>query len=153
MEGYAMQKGVLISLGILFAVAVLINGCSKPEEKKAPAVVQKQNVEQKAPAAKQEMTEKAEATAETATITDQAVETAKEMGKQMAEEAIEKLPEEVQQAVDVAKEYSKAQMEQAATEEAQKAIRVEAPKDTGASLEQTMKDKAVQEGMKLPGKF
>jgi hypothetical protein len=65
-------------------------------------------------------------------MTDQAVETAKEIGKQDAEDAIEKLPEEVQQAIDVAKEVT--------------------AEETPKAAEEMMKEEAVQEGMKLPGK-
>ena len=56
-----MKKGIFYGFGILFVVAILISGCSKPEEKKAEAPpVEKQTVQEKAPAAQQEMAEKAE---------------------------------------------------------------------------------------------
>ena len=62
-----MKKGILSGLGVLFVAAILISGCSKPEEKKAEAPpVQKQTVQEKAPAVKQETAEKAEPTAEKA---------------------------------------------------------------------------------------
>ncbi|MDX2433033.1 MAG: hypothetical protein QNK14_00275, partial [Desulfobacterales bacterium] len=67
-----MKKGILGSFGALFVVAILISGCSKPEEKKAAAPpVEKQTVQEKAPVVKQEMEEKVEPTVESATMTDQ----------------------------------------------------------------------------------
>jgi lipid-binding SYLF domain-containing protein len=67
-----MKKGILGSFGALFVVAILISGCSKPEEKKAEAPpVEKQTVQEKAPVVKQEMEEKVEPTVESATMTDQ----------------------------------------------------------------------------------
>ena len=79
-----MKKGILSGLGVLFVAAILISGCSKPEEKKAEAPpVQKQTVQEKAPAVKQETAEKAEPTAEkaepaveSATRTDKAIDVA-----------------------------------------------------------------------------
>ena len=67
-----MKKGILGSFGVLFVVAILISGCSKPEEKKAEAPpVEKQTVQEKAPVVKQEMEEKVEPTVESAPMTDQ----------------------------------------------------------------------------------
>jgi lipid-binding SYLF domain-containing protein len=67
-----MLKGILSSFGVLFVVAILISGCSKPEEKKVEAPpVEKQIVQEKAPAVKQEMVEKVEPAAEPATMTEQ----------------------------------------------------------------------------------
>jgi lipid-binding SYLF domain-containing protein len=67
-----MLKGILSSFGVLFVVAILISGCSKPEEKKVEAPpVEKQIVQEKAPAVKQEMVEKVEPAAEPATRTEQ----------------------------------------------------------------------------------
>jgi type IV secretory pathway VirB10-like protein len=129
-----MKKEMLISFGILFAVAVLISGCSKPEEKKAETPpVEKQIVQEKAPAVKQEMAEKVEPAAESTTMEEQAIKAAKEMGQQALDKEIEKLPEEQQQAAEMAKQYS----EEAAREQA----------------EQAAKEKAIEEGMKLPGKY
>ena len=156
-----MKKQILYNLGILFiATSMVVSGCSKPEEKKAEApAVEKQMVQEKAPVAQKEMVEKAEPALETAkeqtpTMTDQAVEAAKEMGQQALESASEKLPEEVKQAVETAKEYS-GQMEQAAGEV--KAPEMQAspppPADAPASTEQMLKEKAVEQGMKLPGKY
>ncbi len=72
-----MKKGILSGFGVLFVAAILIGGCSKPEEKKAEAPpVQKQTVQEKAPAVKQETVEKAEPTVEPATMTDKAIEVA-----------------------------------------------------------------------------
>jgi lipid-binding SYLF domain-containing protein len=76
-EGDTMKKGILSCFGVLFVAAILISGCSKPEEKKAEAPpVQKQTVQEKAPAVKQEMAEKAEPTVEPATMTDKAIDVA-----------------------------------------------------------------------------
>ena len=73
-----MKKGILGSFGVLFVVAILISGCSKPEEKKAEAPpVEKQTVQEKAPVVKQEMEEKVEPTVEAATMTDQTTEAGK----------------------------------------------------------------------------
>ena len=70
-----MKKGILSGLGVLFVAAILISGCSKPEEKKAEAPpVQKQTVQEKAPAVKQETAEKAEPTAEKAEPTAEKAE-------------------------------------------------------------------------------
>ena len=70
-----MKKGILSGLGVLFVAAILISGCSKPEEKKAEAPpVQKQTVQEKAPAVKQETVEKAEPAVEPATMTDKDAE-------------------------------------------------------------------------------
>ena len=67
-----MKNGILGSFGVLFVVAILISGCSKPEEKKAEAPpVEKQTVQEKAPVVKQEMEEKVEPTVESAPMTDQ----------------------------------------------------------------------------------
>ena len=145
-----MKKEILSGLGVLFCVAILISGCSKPEEKKVEAPpVKKQIVQEKAPAVKQEMAEKVEPTAESATLEDQAIEVAKEMGQQALEKEIEKLPEEQQQAIDIAKQYSgntrSGQVEQAVTDEA--------TKDAKTSLEQSAKEKAIEQGMKLPSKY
>jgi len=75
-----MRKGILSSFGVLFVVAILIGGCSKPEEKKAEAPpVQKQAVEEKAPVVEQEMVEKDEPTAESATMTDKVAGAANEI--------------------------------------------------------------------------
>ncbi|MFC1827349.1 YSC84-related protein [Thermodesulfobacteriota bacterium] len=79
-----MKKGIFYGFGILFVVAILISGCSKPEEKKVEAPpVEKQTVQEKAPAVQQEMAEKAEPTAEKAepavestTMTDKAIDVA-----------------------------------------------------------------------------
>jgi len=55
-----MKKGILVGFGSLFVIALLISGCSKPEEKKAEAPVAEQQMEQEqAPAANQEMGEQA----------------------------------------------------------------------------------------------
>ena len=76
-DGDTMKKGILSCFGVLFVAAILISGCSKPEEKKAEAPpVQKQTVQEKAPAVKQETVEKAEPTVESATMTDKAIEVA-----------------------------------------------------------------------------
>jgi lipid-binding SYLF domain-containing protein len=76
-EGDTMKKGILSCFGVLFVAAILISGCSKPEEKKAEAPpVQKQTVQEKAPAVKQETVEKAEPTVEPATMTDKAIDVA-----------------------------------------------------------------------------
>jgi lipid-binding SYLF domain-containing protein len=76
-EGDTMKKGILSCFGVLFVAAILISGCSKPEEKKAETPpVQKQTVQEKAPAVKQEMAEKAEPTVEPATMTDKAIDVA-----------------------------------------------------------------------------
>jgi len=70
-----MKKGILSCFGVLFVAAILISGCSKPEEKKAEAPpVQKQTVQEKAPAVKQETVEKAEPAVEPATMTDKDAE-------------------------------------------------------------------------------
>jgi lipid-binding SYLF domain-containing protein len=75
-----MRKGILSSFVVLFVVAILIGGCSKPEEKKAEAPpVEKQAVEEKAPVVKQEMVEKDEPTAESATMTDKVAGAANEI--------------------------------------------------------------------------
>jgi len=79
-----MKKVLLGSFGVLFVAAILISGCSKPEEKKAEAPpVEKQTVQEKAPAVKQEVAEKAEPAAEKAepavepaTMTDTAIDVA-----------------------------------------------------------------------------
>ena len=124
----------LLSAAILFAVAVLICGCSKPEEKKAETPpVEKQIVQEKAPAVKQEMAEKVEPAAESTTMEEQAIKAAKEMGQQALEKEIEKLPEEQQQAVEMVKQYG---------EEGNK-----------EQAEQAVKEKAIEEAMKLPGKY
>ena len=74
-----MKKGILGGFGVLFCVAILISGCSKPEEKKAEAPpVEKQVVQEKAPAVKQETAEKAEPTAEKAEPTAEKAEPAVE---------------------------------------------------------------------------
>lgn len=167
-----MKKGILSGLGVLFVVAILISGCGKSEEKKAEAPpVEKQTgqqeammVQEKAAAVKQEVVEKA------AIMTEQAVETAKEMGQQALESTREKMSEEGQQAVDTVKQYGGDLMEktgiatgigQAAIEEAKAASEVKAPevetesapKDAGTSLEQALKEKAADQGMKLPYKY
>jgi lipid-binding SYLF domain-containing protein len=73
-----MKKGILGGFGVLFCVAILISGCSKPEEKKAEAPpVEKQVVQEKAPAVKQEMAEKAEPAVESATMTDETTKAGK----------------------------------------------------------------------------
>ncbi len=97
-----MKKRILSGFGVLFCVAILISGCSKPEEKKVEAPpVQKQIVQEKAPAVKQEVAEKLEPAAEAAvlkgpTMTDHAIEASKEMREQaLKEKAIQegmKLP-------------------------------------------------------------
>lgn len=88
-----MNKGILSFLGVLFVLAILINACSKPEEKKTEAPpVEKQTIEEKAPAVEQESAtamkgeevEKAEGTEEVTeekapATTDQPVGTAKEI--------------------------------------------------------------------------
>ena len=88
-----MNKGILSVFGVLSVLAILISGCSKPDEKKTEAPpVEKQTLEEKAPAVEQESAtamkeeevEKAEgaeeATEEKApTTTDQPVGTAKEI--------------------------------------------------------------------------
>ena len=68
-----MKKGILSGLGVLFVAAILISGCSKPEEKKAETPpVEKQIVQEKAPAVKQEMAEKVEPAAESTTMEERA---------------------------------------------------------------------------------
>ena len=49
-----MKKVILSSMGLLFVMAILMGGCSKPEEKKAEAPPEtKQTMEQQAPAVEQ----------------------------------------------------------------------------------------------------
>jgi len=82
-----MKKVLLGSFGVLFLAAILISGCSKPEEKKAEAPpVEKQTVQEKAPAVKEEVAEKvepaaekAEPTVESATMTGTAIDVAVDM--------------------------------------------------------------------------
>ena len=86
-----MKNGIFCGFGILFVVAILISGCSKPEEKKVDTPpVEKQTVQEKAPAVQQEMAEKAEPdvekaepdaekvqpTVESETMTDKAIDVA-----------------------------------------------------------------------------
>ncbi len=67
-----MKKVILSGFGVLFVVAILFSGCSKPEEKKAEAPpMEKQTVQKKAPAVEQEVAEKVEPPVESATMTDQ----------------------------------------------------------------------------------
>ena len=133
-----------------------------PTQEKA-AVMRKEVVEEVEPAVELPA-EKA------ATVTEQAIDTAKEMGQEALEGATEKISEEVQEAVETVKQHSgelteksgtvtgSGQMEQAATEEAKTVIEGKAPgveiepvpKDAGTSLEETIKDKAGEQGMKLP---
>jgi len=83
-----MKKGILSGLGVLFVAAILISGCSKPEEKKAEAPpVQKQTVQEKAPAVKQETAEKAEPTAEKAEPTTEKAEPTAEKAEPTVEPA------------------------------------------------------------------
>ena len=164
-----MKTGMLIVWGILFVITILISGCSKSEDKKADAPSKiMQTIEQKATTAKEktgamtkEVVEKVEVTVEsagqkTATMTEKAVESAKEMGQQAMESVSEKMPEEAKQAVDTVKQYSGSQMEQAAGEGDIKVPEVgtEAmPGDASGSVEQTLKEKAAGQGMKLPSKY
>jgi lipid-binding SYLF domain-containing protein len=87
-----MKKGILFIFGVLFFVSILINGCSKSEEKKAEAPPEtKQTIEQPAPAVqeqaaemKKEEVEKAEPTGESAAekapeMTDQTIGSATEI--------------------------------------------------------------------------
>ena len=146
------MKGILSYFGVLFCAAILVSGCSKPEEKKVEAPpVQKEMVQEKAPVVKQEMEEeKVEPVAESATLEDQAVEAAKQMGQEALDKEIEKLPEEQQQAVDMAKQYGGySDSAKAPTDAAPDTP----PADTGTSLEDAAKEKAIQEGMKLPSKY
>ena len=84
-----MKKGIFYGFGILFVVALLISGCSKPEEKKVEAPpVEKQTVQEKAPAVQQEMAEKAEPTAEKAEPTAEKAEPAVESAT-MTDKAID----------------------------------------------------------------
>ena len=49
-----MKKVILSSMGLLFVLAILMGGCTKPEEKKAEAPPEtKQTMEQPAPAVEQ----------------------------------------------------------------------------------------------------
>ncbi len=170
-----MKKGILSGLGLLFVVAILMGGCSKPEEKKVEAPPEmKQTIEQKAPAVqeqaaemKEEAVEKVEPAAESAgekaaTMQEQAVEAGKEMGQQALESAAEKMPEEVKQAVDAVKSYSggmpeKTQMAtgaEAVGEVKVPAVETEvAPKVPGTSIEEAVKEGAAEQGMKLPTKY
>jgi hypothetical protein len=170
-----MKKGILSGLGLLFVVAILMGGCSKPEEKKVEAPPEmKQTIEQKAPAVqeqaaemKAEEVEKVEPAAESAeekaaTMQEQAVEAGKEMGQQALESAAEeKMPEEVKQAVDAAKSYSggipeKAEMAAGAEAASEvKAPAVEtgaAPEAPSTSIEEAVKEGAAEQGIKLPTK-
>lgn len=162
-----MKKGILIGMGILFIAATLNSGCSKPEDKKAEAPAVKmetaQPVEEKA-ATMQEEAEKAapaveSAVKESATMTKQeGAEALKEMGQQAMDSAVQKTPEEVQQAVDTVKQLSGDQsaMEaaKAASEMKVPAVKTPpAPMETPAITEQTLKDKAIEQGMKLPSKY
>ena len=87
-----MKKVILSSMGLLFVLAILMGGCTKPEEKKAEAPPEtKQTMEQPAPAAEQpaaemkaEPAEKAEPTGEAAgekapATEEQAASSAKEI--------------------------------------------------------------------------
>lgn len=170
-----MKKGILSGLGLLFVVAILMGGCSKPEEKKAEAPPEmKQTIEQKAPAVqeqaaemKEEAVEKVEPAAESAeekaaTMQEQAVEAGKQMGQQALESAAEeKMPEEVKQAMDAAKSYSggipeKTQMATGAEAVGEvKAPAVEtgaAPEAPSTSIEEAVKEGAAEQGIKLPTK-
>ena len=129
-----MLKGILSGFGVLFVVAILISGCSKPEEKKAEApAMKKQVVQEKPPVEKQEMAEKVEPPVESTSLEEQAIEVAKEIGEQALEKEIEKLPEEQQQAVEMVKQYGE--------------------EGTKEQAEQAAKEKAIEEAMKLPGKY
>jgi hypothetical protein len=107
-----MKKGIAVALGTLFVFALVMSGCSKPEEKAEVPQVEKQMVEEKAPAVSPEAVEKAEQPAEAAkemgektegssesaaqqteTMTDKAAETAKEMGQQAVETSIDTMKE------------------------------------------------------------
>jgi lipid-binding SYLF domain-containing protein len=66
-----MKKGILSCFGGLAVFAILMSGCSKPEEKKVEAPPVEKAVQEKAPVVEQEMAEKAEPTAEPVTMTEQ----------------------------------------------------------------------------------
>ena len=127
-----MQKWILSGVGVLFVVALVLGGCSKSEEKKAEA-----------PAAiKQTVQEKADphggyGAAPPSGGYGAALPSG---GYDAALPAAEKSATMTDQAVEAVKE-----MGQAATESATKSAET--------SMEEAMKEKAVTEGMKLPGKY
>lgn len=159
-----MKKGILVGMGILFIAAILNSGCSKPEEKKAEApAVKMETVQQKAAEMKQEAAEMPatveSAVKESPTMTEQeGVEALKEMGQQAMDNTVQKMPEEAQQAVEAVKQLSGDQstMEAAKAASEMKVPAVEtppAPMETPAITEQTLKEKAIEQGMKLPSKY
>jgi len=89
-----MKKGILSGLGLLFVVAIMMGGCSKPEEKKAEAPPEtKQTMEQQAPAVEQQAPaveqQAAEMKAEEAEKVEPAAEPAEEEAATIPEEAVE----------------------------------------------------------------
>ncbi len=159
-----MKKGILVGMGILFIAAILNSGCSKPEEKKAEApAVKMETVQQKAAEMKQEAAEMPatveSAVKESPTMTEQeGVEALKEMGQQAMDNTVQKMPEEAQQAMEAVKQLSGDQstMEAAKAASEMKVPAVEtppAPMETPAITEQTLKEKAIEQGMKLPSKY
>ena len=167
-----MKKGILIGMGILFIAATLNSGCSKPEDKKAeaPAVkmeavqqkaaaIQEKAAEMKQEAAKMPATTVESTLKESATMTKQeGVEALKEMGSQAVDSAVKKMPEEAQQAIEAVKQLSGDQsaMEAAKAASGMKIPAIETPPvpvETPAITEQTLKEKAIERGMKLPSKY
>ena len=166
-----MKKGILIGMGILFIAVILNSGCSKPEEKKAEApAVKMETVQQKAAAVQEKAAEMKQeavempatvesAVKESATMTKQeGTEALKEMGQQAMDNAVQKMPEEAQQAVEAVKQLSGDQstMEAAKAASGMKVPAVETPPvpmETPAITEQTLKEKAIEQGMKLPSKY
>lgn len=158
-----MKKVILSGMGVLFVVAVVLGGCSKPEEKKVETSPAKkmEAVQEKAVEMQQKVTEEAPPDAEavqgTPATDEEIKEALQQMGQQAMDAAEEKIPEEVKEAVDTAKQLSgdaaSGQMEQAATEAAKEAATDAAAKSAESTMEEAVKEKAAAEGMKLPGKY
>jgi lipid-binding SYLF domain-containing protein len=106
-----MKKGIISGLGLLFVLAILMGGCSKPEEKKAEAPPpEKQTMEQQAPAVQEQAAEMKEEPAEMKEEPAEKVEPAAESAEEKAPETQDqtlKTGKEIDTSVDVALEKFK----------------------------------------------
>jgi lipid-binding SYLF domain-containing protein len=80
-----MLKGLLSGIGVLFVAAILMSGCSKPEEKKVEAPPEtKQTMEQPAPAVQEQAAEMKEETGKQAEPTQEQAEPTGEVAEEKA---------------------------------------------------------------------